>query len=616
MRFTISAVLALASIARNSDAFLLPTPKLKTTAIRMSQSFEDALAPKDENSDDDMMPVNPDELSVEDQARMFREMMAGKTQGPVEPPPVSRVSREDRAGRPMGRNPDADKITNTSDLYFAQLKRDSTVRTIARIRENKEVSEAVFQDDGIKELDALLQQNPYLQGQRDEDRALLDNLPDEVVAPYFRSDAPKKEDLLKTGVSYKKKLMERQQKKLGEGSAPSPAPAPVEEAKVEQLPPPPPPTPEPEPVVAQETAPEPVAPTIEEPKPLTVTSSNDARKQNIRTLMGLTLKHRGGPGFGKGRLKGPDIDLFEGLVDEVSNMLRDEAKVAPAAVDTPIDAPVEVAPVQAAAVVSTPEPPPAASTGPANIDATIACIEGAITMYKNSPPAIRESVLATLRAALMSAVDTCNVALASPAPAIAAGADASVEGMVACIEGAVTMYKNSPPALKDSVLATLRMALMSAVETCNVILSPGQAVAPPAPVAPEPVAPAPVAAAPVAPQAPPSDPAPVPPSNAGTDRNSQALEEVLEKLRLASGDGKLGLRSDLTSAEATELANELVGMRGILMGELEAGIPDPSGTGAPQPVAESPQESQGSSSRYEEMLAKARADKAAKANSS
>jgi hypothetical protein len=124
------------------------------------------------------LAANPDELSVEEQARMFREMMAASQAGAGVVPPVvpavvaaaaipdapQRVAKTDRAGRPVGRNRDADTIANTSDLYFAQLKRDSTVRTIARIRGEEEMAEQVFADDGIKQLNDLLVKNPYLKG--------------------------------------------------------------------------------------------------------------------------------------------------------------------------------------------------------------------------------------------------------------------------------------------------------------------------------------------------------------------------------------------------------------------------------------------------------------------
>ena len=111
---------------------------------------------------------NIDEMSVEEQARRFREMMEQQQQGggggAVQPPPLERVAKTDRAGRPVGRNRDADTIANTADLYFAQLKRDSTVRTMARIRGEDELAEKVFEDEGVKQLENLLVENPYLKG--------------------------------------------------------------------------------------------------------------------------------------------------------------------------------------------------------------------------------------------------------------------------------------------------------------------------------------------------------------------------------------------------------------------------------------------------------------------
>ena len=210
MRFSVSAVLALATTVHNSDAFLSPAYKMRTTEMHMDKGFMDALNPSSKGDGDEVnengegssrfkemmelakqqqsaKPVahaienpflnpassnlpptqpsaDPDQLSVEEQARMFREMMAGNQSPAVPPPPPIRTAKEDRAGRPIGRNADADKIANTSDLYFAQLKRDSTVRTLGRIRGDDDVSEAVFEDDGIKQLDDLLKKNPYLKG--------------------------------------------------------------------------------------------------------------------------------------------------------------------------------------------------------------------------------------------------------------------------------------------------------------------------------------------------------------------------------------------------------------------------------------------------------------------
>jgi len=113
--------------------------------------------------------MNPQEMSVEEQARRFREMMMMNVQpqgtfAPQPPQSTRPTSRTDRAGRPVGRNRDADTIANSADLYFAQLKRDSSVRGMARIRGDDEAAENVFADSGIKELEGMMYENPYLKG--------------------------------------------------------------------------------------------------------------------------------------------------------------------------------------------------------------------------------------------------------------------------------------------------------------------------------------------------------------------------------------------------------------------------------------------------------------------
>lgn len=226
MKFTFSVVLALGTIASNSDAFSSPATKwgpgksLSTTKSIMNmdlsenENFMDALSPGKKDDDDkeneandsgstrfqEMMksaqqtagaeiqrqptpimnpfinPIsstrpqtqptaNPDDLSVEEQARMFREIMAGKQQSsPSADIALESLPQTSKTLRPVGRNRDADMIANASDLYFAQLKRDSTVRTIGRIRGEKDISEGVFEDEGIEQLDALVQENPHFKG--------------------------------------------------------------------------------------------------------------------------------------------------------------------------------------------------------------------------------------------------------------------------------------------------------------------------------------------------------------------------------------------------------------------------------------------------------------------
>jgi hypothetical protein len=117
-----------------------------------------------------MEPVDFSKLSVEDQAAMFRQMML--TQPPEQqisseynPPPrgpPTMIGGLDAKGRKIGRNRDTDSIANTSDLYFAQLKRDSSVRNMARMQGDVEYAEKVFEDPSVKRLGEELYQNPYL----------------------------------------------------------------------------------------------------------------------------------------------------------------------------------------------------------------------------------------------------------------------------------------------------------------------------------------------------------------------------------------------------------------------------------------------------------------------
>jgi hypothetical protein len=441
------------------------------------------------------------------------------------------------------------------------------------------------------------------------------------------------------GINYKEKLMQKRQKRGGNVAASAAPPARVEEPAVPIAAPEPVvsvPVPEPvemsveqalpkpTPVVEQVPAvPEPVVqstPVQQAPAPTQSAASSgpEEQRQNIRTTMGLLLKHRGGSGFGAGRIKGPEIDRFENVLEEVTAMLRDEAMQgaaanAPMMSTTPAPAVGQPADVQAA--------------DPAQVDSMLACIEGSILMYKNSPAELQESVLPLMRSALLSAVNTCNNLIVGDQvvsiPSSASGA-AQIDRMIACIEGATNMYKNSPPELQGSILITLRAALMSAVNECNKIIAENEIAnleayeaatgrqAAPTPDAPvqftdimvdeveEPVVQAPVAAQTAAP----AQSAPT-----GMDSNSKVLQSVYNQIKAVSGGGKLGLKEGMTADEAEALIDGIQDMRAVLMEELESGIPDPEPTAA---TSASPNASGESStaSKYQEMLAKARAEKA------
>lgn len=437
-----------------------------------------------------------------------------------------------------------------------------------------------------------------------------------MMKPFFDADALPEEERHSSGISYKEVLKQKRQRQTGAQQA---APAPqlfTSSPQVEQ------PTAVNPPQANQLSGDLSSPPSIQSmpqgnletsPSILSGTTNLDPEegKKKIRTLMGLLLKHRGGPGFGKGRLKGGEIDQFENLLQEVTVMLREEAG------QCMVSNPTNNHPVpQQVMARPPPEPlaPPAAPATPADpsqLDSMIACVEGAITMYKNSPAELKSSVLVTLRAALASAITTCDAAIGTSdaSPGVVTGSQ--VEGTIAVIEGAVSMYRNSPLELRSTVLITLRAALKSAVATCDVLSG-----APPAvqPQSQQPQVQQSQVQQPQMQMTSPTVPQPSAPDAPATDPNSKALDSIYNKMKAAAGNGSLGLRSDLTSSEASELADQLAEMRGILMEELDSGIPDSDsekqtiGTSV-----RSEQSTESTVSKYQQMLAKAKAEKAGNA---
>ena len=50
-------------------------------------------------------------------------------------------------------------------------------------------------------------------------------------------------------------------------------------------------------------------------------------EKDLRIALGLLLKHRGGPGYGHGRLDGRELTLMEGKLRDVAQRLAQEAGV-------------------------------------------------------------------------------------------------------------------------------------------------------------------------------------------------------------------------------------------------------------------------------------------------
>ena len=588
-------------------------------------------------------------MSVEQQAALFRQLMQQQQQQqapppqqtqPRPPPPPPAQSQQQYPpqgaavapdGRRIGRNRDADAIVNSADLYFAQLKLDSAVRNTARYSGNEEYANQVFVDPLLNEI--KIQENPYTADQRKKERELYETIPEEMLSPSMFQDT-KPIDKTYAGVSYKKMLEQRRNRgktntnvdNQGPAQAVSSASKVAPQSDPTPVVPPPVPVAPPAPVASTPPA---VTEASPQSKPSSAISGDFHR--DTRTLMGLTLKHRGGPGFGVGRIQGADINKFEDLAKNFLERVQQEAAVKPEGSGTPVEIPKKTVPASARGADLSPPPDvstlsAAAAAAAASVpvdtsraDSMIACIEGAVLMYRNSPPGLRDSVMVTLRAALLSAISTCNELLATSPPVDVSTSSSSSaptsssmnpDSMIACIEGAVQVYRSSPVELRDTVLVTLRAALLSAVYTCNELITqseggqaPVQAQEPPKQeVATKPTAAAPFVEHIVAEKA-------TPKVYSGNDENTKLLNDIYARIKEAAGDGKMGLSKDMTPQQAKELSNDITDMRMLLVDELENGIPEKETNQNYAEMLEKPAEESKTAKKYTELLAKAKAEK-------
>jgi len=146
---------------------------------------------------------------------------------------------------------------------------------------------------------------------------------------------------------------------------------------------------------------------------------DDEHRGTLRTLQGLLLKQRGGPGFGAGRLKAAEAKRLEDTVQEVKAILRKEAGMAEeeSSSSPVVDAVVESPPVAVVAPppvekVSPPPQPKATASAVADpLAGSVACVEAALKMYKESAPEDRAAMLIPLREAMMAAATTTNAVI-------------------------------------------------------------------------------------------------------------------------------------------------------------------------------------------------------------
>lgn len=480
------------------------------------------------------------------------------------------------------RNSDAYEIANTSDVYLAQLKRDTAVRTEARAHGDNNTANQPFEELGVKAIRGIISDELVevrrKQRAQEEMRGLdpekMKMIQEMQLEDQRRMAEQEEKDRLAiergggiSGLTYREQLEEAKRKKAAKmgGYVPEPV-APTPAAVVETLPPvepapvveavvPPPPTvspvtltPEPNPV-PEATTPPPKPdyslPVKDEASmaPVAPPSSEDTDEQRrlFRSLMGLLLKHRGGPGFGSGRLKPAETEKFRNTFHEVFDILRAEAGQMPMD-DTTADA---AADAEAAAAVS-------ASGNTLVLDeGMLACVKAAVNAYESTG---QEELLMPLRNALLSAAGSINKVIA----------EEEVENTNQ-YEAAVSAPEPTPEPVTTNV--------QPVVQTVSI---------------PEPE-PVPVAVA-VEEEQTVAERLDV---DIVGDENTEALRKAYEALKANAGDGKYGIKKGITEGEISHVSDVLKEMRSVLMTELET-----ENTG-----------SSGGSSKYQQMLAKAKAAK-------
>ena len=138
---------------------------------------------------------------------------AFQPQQPAPQPSLQNANPADFVPKPVNEgNRDAYEITNPADVYFAQLKRDSTVRIQARKAGDLVTANNAFGDESVKALGSFL--SPELIQQRREQLARnggeFETSRDEMIIPLEEEEEV---DRTYTGVSYRQKLQEKLNKR-------------------------------------------------------------------------------------------------------------------------------------------------------------------------------------------------------------------------------------------------------------------------------------------------------------------------------------------------------------------------------------------------------------------
>jgi hypothetical protein len=393
----------------------------------------------------------------------------------------------------VGYNPDAFSISNTADLYFAQLKQDSKVRKLARMRGDVDTANRIFEDETVRRIGDSWRPNPYTQEQNmAEARAEIEGavrMQSDTGGYYANGSSG---DMSSGGgaVRYRDKLAQKMKGGRGGGGR---------ERTIERqsnngvdvtssvvtaptLPTPPSPAFVAPPVsfgggermierqsnngvdmtrsgTMASTAPPPSInnsasqrfggeKTVQigqtAPSPLaaaTLIDNEDDARRKLRTLQGLLLKHRGGPGFGAGRLKEMEARKLVETLGEVTDMLRREWEENQPTTGNGRS--------EGGSRLSTP-PTPAMTTIPPPL----------------APPA-QATVLPSIPPPFVPPAQTM---LSSPQPITTM--NDPLAGALACVEAVIKLYKEaaSDPVKHDAMVPILKNALQSASETIEAVV--------------------------------------------------------------------------------------------------------------------------------------------------
>eukprot|EP00986_Skeletonema_menzelii_P021272 scaffold33830_cov143-Skeletonema_menzelii.AAC.1 len=510
-------------------------------------------------------PPQQQPMQQQQQPARAQPINAGPSMEPVawEPPLPNNPKTSGGDPRPVGYNADSYAVSNTADVYFAQLKQDSRVRKRAWLSGDKETANQVFTDPSVKQIRDGWVDNPYTKEKNiQEARAEIEGAVRMQLGG--NDDASAKSS---SGVSYKQKLAEMKARRGGGGVAVQQPPS--EPQQVVSKPPPPVQVAPPAPKVQQPVAPKmqqppPAAPVVQPsavkqqppapvqdvtpPPPVAAPTraqaateqalpgalSEDEKRRELRTLQGLLLKQRGGPGFGAGRLREAEASRLEKSLETVMSILRSEDGDFIAGTPT------------AAAAVAT-SPPVAQAPKPVQ---PAQPVKPAQPMQPTKPVQPAQPV--------------------QPTPAPVQSQIDPMTGSIACVEAALKMYQDASPAERQVMMIPLREALMAAASGANKVIAETELKAHKAAMEAGPPE------VPTIQQAAPAMGFPTTYAVTKPDERAEApvdadnltkLNNVYDALTNAQGSGKLGLKN-LSGNEAGALVKQVESMRGILLDEL------------------------------------------------